>query len=472
MGGLARAYRRCFVAGAFGCSYLWPGESVIIAKLKKAGKIWLLAFCAGSLAGVAGPNETETQHQERLSWWREARFGMFVHWGPVSLTGKELSWSRANSNTNCPNHGSTPVEVYDNLYKEFNPTNFNAEQWASVAKSAGMNYVVLTAKHCDGFLLWDSKVDSYNIHATPFKRDICAEISRATRRQGLKMGWYFSPMDWRDPDCRGQRNSIFVERMQDELRELLTNYGRIDLLWFDFDGREALYNQPGTYAIARTLQPKIIINNRLDLGVGDKNTEMKSPYADYYTPEQRIGSYDDKRPWETCMTLGTQWSWKPDDKIKTSREVIEILARTAGGDGNLLLNVGPMPDGQIEPRQAQVLKELGEWLTKYGESVYGTRGGPFKPGEYGASTRKGRTIFIHVLKWPDGALRLPPIPARIVQGRLLRGGKIEVRQTASSIEISVPPDRRDATDTIIALKLDDDALKLEAIDVPRFQISF
>jgi alpha-L-fucosidase len=216
----------------------------------------------------------------------------------------------------------------------------------------------------------------------------------------------------------------------------------------------------------------MIINNRLDLGVGDKNTEMKSPYADYYTPEQKIGSYDDERPWETCMTLGTQWSWKPEDKIKTSREVIEILARTAGGDGNLLLNVGPMPDGRIEPRQAQVLKEVGEWLAKYGKSVYGTRGGPFKPGEYGASTRKGKTIFVHVLKWPEGTLRLPPIPAKIVEGRLLRGSKIEVRQTDSSIEISVPAAKREATDTVIALKLSSDAKEIPAIDPPRVPSPF
>jgi len=428
--------------------------------VKTAAKILLAVCCTGSLAGSAAPNETTAQRDARLSWWREARFGMFIHWGPVTLTGKELSWSRANSNTNCPNRGSTPVEVYDNLYKQFNPTNFDAAQWAKIAKSAGMKYMVLTAKHCDGFLLWYSKVDGYNIGATPFRRDVCAEVSRAAHKQGLKIGWYFSPMDWRDPDCRGERNSIFVERMQSELRELLSNYGRIDLLWFDFDGREALYDQPETYAIARTLQPKMIINNRLDLGVGDKNTEMKSPDADYYTPEQKVGSYDDERPWETCMTLGTQWSWKPEDKIKTTAEVIGILARTAGGDGNLLLNVGPMPDGRIEPRQAQVLKEVGEWLGKYGESIYGTRGGPFKPGEYGASTRRGKTIFVHVLKWPDGSLRLPPIPAKIVEGRLLRGDKVEIRQTVDSIEIAVPAIKRETTDTVIALKLRSNAMNL------------
>src|SRR5579863_4651710 len=141
---------------------------------------------------IVAADETHAQYEARMSWWREARFGMFIHYGPVVLTGKEISWSRANSNTNCPNKGPTPVEVYDNLYKSFNPTNFNAADWAGIAKEAGMKYVVLTAKHGDGFLLWDSKVDGYKITATPFKRDLCAELANAVREDGLRLGWYFS----------------------------------------------------------------------------------------------------------------------------------------------------------------------------------------------------------------------------------------------------------------------------------------
>ena len=193
----------------------------------------------------------------RMAWWREARFGMFIHYGPVSLTGLELSWSRANSNTNCPNQGPTPVAVYDNLYKKFNPTNFNAADWAGVAKTAGMKYVVLTAKHCDGFLLWKSKVGGYNIGATPFKRDLCAELAHAVREDGLRLGWYFSPMDWRDPDCRSTNNNRFVTHFQDELRELLSNYGKIDVMWFDYDGRQADWHPATTYPLVRGLQPQI-----------------------------------------------------------------------------------------------------------------------------------------------------------------------------------------------------------------------
>jgi alpha-L-fucosidase len=409
--------------------------------------------------------ETPAQRETRMAWWRDARFGMFIHYGPVTLTGKEISWSRANSNPKCPNHGPTSIEVYDHLYKSFNPTNFDAAAWAGLAKAAGMKYVVLTAKHCDGFLLWDSKVDGYNILATPFARDLCAELATAVRHDGLKLGWYFSPMDWRDPDFRTERNGACIARMQGELRELLGHYGRIDMLWFDFDGREAVYDQTNTYALVKQLQPDIIIDNRLDLGVGVNNTRMLSPYADYYTPEQRIGSYDDQRPWETCMTLGQQWSWKPDDNIKSAAEVVSILARTVGGDGNLLLNVGPMPDGRIETRQVEVLKQVGAWMKANGESIYGTRGGPWKPSAAIASTRKGKTIYVHVLKWQDGPVRLPDIPAKIVSAKLLGGGPAEARQGENGIEISVAPARRDEKDTVIALQLDAEALKIPALEV-------
>jgi alpha-L-fucosidase len=254
--------------------------------------------------------------------------------------------------------------------------------------------------------------------------------------------------------------------MQSELSELLNNYGRIDVMWFDWDGRAPLYDQTHTYALVKKSQPGIIIDNRLDLGPADNDTKMLSPFADYYTPEQHIGAYDDLRPWETCMTLGTQWSWKPNDNIKTAAEVIAILARTAGGDGNLLLDVGPMPDGRIESRQVQVLQQVGAWMKKNGQSIYATRGGPFEPADYGATTRKGKMIYLHVLKWPEGPLKLPDIRARIVSAKLLRGGKADVRQRGGEIEISVAPAERDASDTVVALKLDSDALKIPAVAVP------
>jgi alpha-L-fucosidase len=410
--------------------------------------------------------ETPKQKEERLRWWREARFGMFIHWGPVSLKGTEISWSRGGERRGIQGKGEVPLEIYDNLYRQFDPLKFNAEEWVAVARSAGMKYMVLTAKHCDGFCLWRSKVDPYNIGESPFRRDVCGELSAAARKAGMRIGWYYSPMDWRDPDCRTERNGLYVILMQRHLRELLGNYGRIDLLWFDTDGGPAPWDQAQTYRLVRTLQPRLIINNRLDMGSTDNyNKQEILPNADYQTPEQRVGAFDDQHPWETCMTLGTQWSWKPDDKIKSSGECIRILAQCATGDGNLLLNVGPMPTGEIEPRQVAVLREVGIWLKKYGESIYGTRGGPYRNGEWGGSTRRGNVIYLHILKWSDGRLTLPPLPAKIKKSRALNSGTVKVAGTADGIMVSMARAERDTLDTIVRLELDRPLGRMEALEV-------
>ena len=417
------------------------------------------------LAAFGAETNSPATTNARLAWWREARFGMFIHYGPVTLTGQEISWSRANSNTNCPNKGKTPVAVYDNLYQEFNPTNFNAADWAGVAKMAGMKYVVLTAKHCDGFLLWNSKTDGYNITATPFKRDLCAELAQAVRKDGLRLGWYFSPMDWRDPDFRTERNAAFIARMRGELSELLSNYGKVDVLWFDYDGRAAVYDQANTYALVKKLQPEILIDNRLDLGVKQGNRLILNTNADFYTPEQQIGAYDDQRPWETCMTICHQWSWKPDDKMKSPAEVVSILCRVVGGDGNLLLNVGPMPDGRIEPRQVEVLKQVGAWMQVNGESIYGTRGGPWKPTKAVASTRKGNTIYLHVLKSENGRVELPALPVAIKSATLLAGGNVKFSQKDGKLVLEIPAAALDTLDTIVKLEVDRPALEIPALAI-------
>jgi len=425
----------------------------------------LLTICASAVAAQA---ETPAQHQARLAWWRDARFGLFIHWGPVSLTGQEISWSRANSNTNCPNNGPIPVEVYDHLYQQFNPTNFDADEWAGIAKAAGMKYLVLTAKHGDGFLLWNSKVDGYNIGATPFHRDVCAELAKAARRQDIKIGWYFSEMDWRDPDCRSANNDRFNRRFQAELRELLSNYGKISVLWFDSDGRPDMWDPKTTYPLVRGLQPQIIINNRLQMGSFEQWSHQGQllPNEDFYTPEQRIGAYDDKTPWETCMTIGTQWAWKPDDRIKSAADVIHILAECVGGDGNLLLDVGPRPDGRIEPRQVDVLKQVGGWLKRHGESIYGTRGGPWMPTKAIASTRKGNVVYLHVLRWDSDAIELPGLSQRIMSASLLDGSPVEIDARGGALTVSTAVNERDPSDTVVKLKLAGSAMDLPAMALP------
>ncbi len=424
----------------------------------------LLLLCLASPASAAPQKASPAS----LAAWRDARFGMFIHWGPVSLTEQEISWSRANSNPQCPNHGPTPVAVYDHLYERFDPTNFNAREWVQTAKAAGMKYMVLTAKHCDGFLLWDSKVDDYNIMHTPFKRDVCAELAKAAHEAGMKIGWYYSPMDWRDPDCRTAKNAGFVKRMQAELTELLSNYGKIDILWFDCDGRSAPWDQDHTYALVRRLQPEIVIDERLDFGAqGGWNAGVIGPWADFHTPEQKIGGFD-QRPWESCMTVSRHdhWSWGgTNDGVKSFAECLKLLIHCAGGDGNMLLDVGPKPTGDMAPEQVAILKEMGAWLSKYGASIYGTRGGPFKPGHYGVSTHHGNTIWLHVLQWPGETLTLPAIPAKILGSQALTGGRVTLKQTDEAIEVSLPAGERQQPDTIIALELDRPADGVDPLDV-------
>jgi alpha-L-fucosidase len=417
----------------------------------------LLAFsllvCA--VSGVAQQDSRDMRKDDHLRWWRESRFGMFIHWGPVSIKGTEISWSRGGERRGIEGKGEIPVEVYDSLYKQFNPVKFRADGWVSIARSAGMKYMVLTAKHCDGFCLWHSGVDEYSIANTPFKRDVCGELADAAHKAGMRVGWYYSPMDWRDPDCRTERNSVYVKRMQGHLRELLGNYGRIDLLWFDTDGGPAPWDQAATYGLVRSLQPRLIINNRLDMGSQeDYKAQNIGSNADYQTPEQRIGAFDNIRPWETCMTLGTQWSWKPHDTIKTFEECLRILVQCVAGDGNLLLNVGPMPNGEIEPRQVKVLRQMGGWLAKYGESVYGTRGGPFRNGEWGGSTSKGNTVYLHVLKWDRNQLKLPPLKAKIIRGKALTGGNVRIEQTNEGMIIRMPVREQNKVNTVVKLELE------------------
>lgn len=427
-----------------------------------------IVLLLGSLA-LSAATAAEKAKPESLQRWREARFGMFIHWGPVSLKGTEISWSRANTNPQCPNHGKIPAADYDNLYKQFDPVKFNAKEWVATAQAAGMKYMVLTAKHCDGFLLWDSKVDDYNIMHTPFKRDVCAELAKAAHDAGMKLGWYYSPMDWRDPDCRNAKNAEFVKRMQAELAELLGNYGKIDILWFDCDGKSAPWDQETTYQLVRRMQPEIVINERLDLGVqGGWNQGVIGPNADFHTPEQTVGKFD-QRPWESCLTLSrkNQWAWGgSEDGVKTFAECLAMLIRCAGGDGNTLLNVGPMPTGEIAPEQAKRLKEIGDWLKIYGTSIYGTRGGPFRPGKYGVSTHKDNTIYLHIQRWPGATLTLPTIPATILHSKALTGGNVTVKPSAAGIEISLPTGDRNELDTLIELELDRPAGGIPPLDVP------
>ncbi|MEI8042939.1 MAG: alpha-L-fucosidase, partial [Verrucomicrobiota bacterium] len=402
----------------------------------------------------AAAGESSTQREARMKKWREARFGMFIHWGPVSLKGTEIGWSRGSK--------ALPIEEYDRLYLQFNPTNFNGREWAKLARDAGMKYMVFTTKHHDGFCNWDTKQTDYNIMHSPFGRDVVKELAEGCKKEGVKFGTYHSVTDWRHPDYpltspggEVRRETSNLDRyeayLDAQLKELIQNYGPLWVMWFDVPREFDAVRGQRTIDFCRSLQPGIIVNNR------------SGAPGDYDTPEQRIGSYQDNRPWETCMTICHQWAWKPNDEMKSLQDCLQKLIICTGGDGNLLFNVGPMPDGRIEPRQAERLREMGAWLKQNGQSIYGTRGGPWKPSRYAASTREGKTVYVHVIQWPSGSLVLPPLPARIVHSQLLSGGKVAVDQSAEAVQISVAPEYRQAIDTIIVLKLDRDALTIPAI---------
>ncbi len=406
------------------------------------------------------PDEPAYLHArpQMIRRWQDLRFGMFLHWGPVSLKGTEIGWSRGGPRRGRKDArtGEIPVDEYDNLYKTFNPVQFNADEWAQIARDAGVKYMVFTSKHHDGFSMFDTAQTDYKITSrdSPYGKDVCRQLADACHRHGLALGWYYSPRDWYHPDFATENHGRYLDFYMNQLRELCTNYGKVDILWFDgLDSPRPLWgNIPEkSFMMLRTLQPDIILNNRGGLP------------GDYDTPEQRVGGFNRERPWETCMTICRQWAWKPNDLMKSQKECIQTLLRTVGGDGNLLFNVGPMPDGRIEPRQVERLREMGAWLSRYGNGVYGTRGGPFKPGRWGASTCRDDRIYLYVMNWPEeGPLELPA-GVKIQAARLLSAGTLKTGRTDVGMTIEVSPEYRDPIATVIELTVDGRAFDIRPV---------
>ena len=456
-----------FDAGEFVCKLRGflreHGTTQPIMKTAPNTYLWLAAALLAALtpmpAAAAEDAKFPPVQPAAMQAWQDKRFGMFIHWGPVSLTAHEIGWSRGTQ---------TPIEVYDNLYKQFNPTLFNADEWVKVAKDAGMKYIVLTTKHHDGFCLWDTKLTDYSLKNGPFKRDVVKELAAACHKGGIAFGVYYSVCDWHHPDFPLTSPGGSVKRATSDLdaynkyllgqiRELITNYGPLITIWNDvpqmFQGRGVK-----TIEMVRALQPDITINNRSGDG------------GDYETPEQQIGGFNMTRPWESCMTVSAHnaWAWGgAKDGVKPLADCLKMLVSGAGGDGNVLLNVGPRPDGVIDPAQSGRLKEVGEWLAKYGESIYATRGGPFKPGKWGASTRQGKRIYVHAYQFDGDSLELPAISATITAAHVLTGGTVEFHQSDAGITLSVPAASHAAIDTLIALDVDRPALDIAPVAVAR-----
>jgi alpha-L-fucosidase len=430
----------------------------------------VVALHAPNSAGAESKDTSENpgSRDARMVWWREARFGMFIHFGLYAIPGRG-EWVQWNE--------QIPVEEYARLADQFTLTNFSPGGWADTARAAGMKYMVLTSRHHDGFCLFNDEGNGFTTVKAAARRDVVKEYVDAARKAGLRVGLYYSPLDWRFPgyimpDLQRESAGAMREQYHRQVRELLSNYGKIDVLWFDggeadwlsfggeWKGARWLKRSSGehyrggfdwqhdkVYAMLRQLQPDVIINGRADMPEDFHSREGDSA----------LGDFDNRHPWELCTTLAGAWGYQPNQVPKSLKNCVQLLAKVAGRDGNLLLNVGPAPDGRIDPAQAARLREIGGWLGKYGQSIYGTRGGPFLPGPYGASTYHDKFIYVHALDWTGDKLRLPAIPVKVVRASVLTGGEVNILQTDHGIELSVPMTDRSDVDTIVTLELDQPA---------------
>ncbi len=451
---------------------------------RRSGAVWLLAaLLHARVAWAAEPGATIPESS--YDWWRAARFGIFIHWNASSLLELgEGSWSRKNPKDEGRDYmrkalnkmsrevppaiadgsyrkylrrGGVPMEIYDNLYHLFNPRAFDAEAWAQLFKEAGAGYVVLTAKHHDGFCLFDSAQTDYDIMSTPFRRDLAKELSDACRRHGIKVIWYYSKCDWFDPRHDVDNPGPYVDYLTAQVRELLTNYGEIAGIWWD--GGEIVIPTRPLFDLILGLQPHLISNGRI------QTAGQHVPGVSFGTPEQELGAFNMKMPWESCVTMqGEGWFWNGGFDIRTSASCLRLLVNCATGDGNLLLDFGPDAEGRIHPAIRDNYLALGRWLAQHGRSIYGTRGGPYKPDHWGGSTRSGNTVYLHITQaWPGGQLWLPPLSRRVVAAKALTGGEVVVAQTEAGLDLALDARHHQPVDTVVALELDGSAMDIVPI---------
>jgi alpha-L-fucosidase len=432
-----------------------------------AGAVGVPRVAAADLSHVPQINETKEQREARMQWFRDAKFGMFIHWGPCSVGQKEIGWGRdGNRPWDINKHGPrTSDPVYDNYYKQFNPTNYNADEWVKFAKASGMKYMVIITKHHDGFSQFDSKVTDYKITAGPYGRDIIQQFADACHKHGMKLGLYYSTRDWYHSDYLVGDNVKYDTWYRTQVEELLANYGRVDMMWFDHvGGRDwGKWRFDELFAMMYRLQPGMLVNNRAAKFCGPKSPEDRGPASpqiktmtdgDFYTPEGRIGAMDIAKDWESCIHVGQGWSYRGEDGFKGPEDCIKMLVSCTTGGGNLLLNFGPRPDGTFAEGEAKVARALGEWLVKYGDGIYGTRGGPYRNGPWGGSCHKGNKLFLHVYQLPANGLSLDPLPAKVISARTLAGAPVPFTQTDKELLVKVAKADQDSPVTVVELTLD------------------
>jgi len=421
-----------------------------------------------------------TTANERMEWFIKARFGLFVHWGIYAIPARG-EWVRS--------HEKLSIEDYQPFFEEFNPVNYNPKEWAALAKKAGMKYTVITAKHHDGFCLFDSKLTDYKATNTLAGRDLIKEYVDAFRNEGLKVGFYYSLIDWHHPDYPAYGDNFhpmrdneawkdkkhdfprYLQYMHGQVRELLTNYGKIDIMWFDFSyGNMSGETWKATELVkmVRSLQPHIIIDDRLGGHIRSINKEVYA--GDFASPEQIIppeGVVDEAGnpiPWEACITMNNHWGYAATDKdFKSPKQLIRALVECVSKGGNLLLNVGPNAKGEFPEESIEILTEIGKWMSKNGESIYGCGNAGLPKPEWGRYTRKGNKLYAHIFERGIGPIAVQGIKGKIKRARLLAdGSEVDIQKPWNAVHygdaifINFKSSRLpDEIDTVVELELEE-----------------
>lgn len=436
-----------------------------------------LGAAVGTLTLLEPPAWSSIFSDEHTAWYRDAKFGMFIHWGPYSLASVEASWPIM-----VPKPGGITQSEYVELPSRFNPAKFDPVALVDLARSAGQRYMVFTTKHHDGFCMFDSAYTDYKITKTPYGKDIVGQLAAAAQDAGMPLGFYYSPPDMHHPafrdtsklasaNWRGEPTRpewpLYLDYMQLQLSELLTKYGPVALIWFDGLSNQEKYDGRRFVDLIHRLQPRTLFNDRLGVP------------GDYQTPEQFIPSgiptkgirfnavdtsvqqklkstvpkEEDFQLWETCMTMNNTWAYNANDhEFKPAQFLIRSLVEVASRGGNFLLNVGPQPDGQIQPEFQERLHVIGDWLSVNGDSIYGTTYGPIQAFPAIRTTAKSNRIFIHVFDWPSSLLEVADVKAKVLSARLLATGQqLNLTQTAEKLKIELPQHAPDPNVTTIAL---------------------